>query len=110
MSGVDWVVVVVDVPIPTLDIEAWRGTNWLCETAAVDCSDLIAALALVCAFGLPFFLIGPMYVSALRSWSDCVTGVDDTRGGFFGLVFAFVRFCIEAIVARVSAHGSSLVD
>lgn len=53
-------------------------------------------------FGLPFFLTGPTYVSASRSLSDSVIGVDDTRGGFFGLFFGFARFCIDAIVASVS--------
>jgi hypothetical protein len=62
-----------------------------------------------CPLGLPFFLTGPIYVSALKSLSDSVTGVEDTRGGFFGLFFAFARFCIETIVARVSELGFSLV-
>jgi len=51
-----------------------------------------------------------MYIFSFRNLSDSVIGVDDTLGDFFGLFFAFVRLWIEAMVARVSALGSVLLD
>ena len=63
-------------------------------------------------FGLPFFFMGPINVSALINLSDSVTGTVDCRTDFGGLDLGFARDCIEAKVSLVkcSANGGAEED
>ena len=63
--------------------------------------EVVIALPSTVALGLPFFFVGPIYVSATISLSDSVEGVVEGLIGRGGLTLCLERACPVATVSLV---------